>query len=161
MRRRAHAHSPSPNLSAISASSASMASCSCAPLVSISTEVPMPAASIITPMMLLALMRRSPRLMKTSQGKLPARLVSLADARACRPSLLLMVVWVLIMRSRVLVLGCRDGHLHHSLGAPHHGALDQGVQRLGPVAHGAQQHRQVHAGHQPGLTAFHQSLRNV
>ena len=65
----------------------------------------MPAASIITPMMLLALMRRSPRLMKTSQGKLPASLVSLADARACRPSLLLMVVLVLIMRIAYLVLG--------------------------------------------------------
>jgi hypothetical protein len=53
----------------------------------------MPAASIITPMMLLALTRRSPRLIQTSQGKLPASLVSLAEARACRPSLLLMVVW--------------------------------------------------------------------
>ncbi len=57
----------------------------------------MPAASIITPMMLLALMRRSPLLMKTSHGKLPASLVSLAEARACSPNLLLMVISVLTM----------------------------------------------------------------
>jgi hypothetical protein len=43
-------------------------------------------------MMLLALTRRSPLAIHTSQGKLPANLVSLADARACKPNLLLMIV---------------------------------------------------------------------
>jgi hypothetical protein len=66
-----------------------MASCSRSPSVSICHAV-MPAAGIITPMMLLALMRRSPRLIQTRR-KLAASLVSLAEARACRPSLLLMV----------------------------------------------------------------------
>jgi hypothetical protein len=58
---------PFPNLSLISASSASMASCSRSPSVSICTTLPMPAASIITPMMLLALMRRSPRLIHAGE----------------------------------------------------------------------------------------------
>src|SRR6218665_72493 len=94
-------------------------------------------------MMLLALMRRSPRRMKTSQGKLPASLVSLADARACRPSLLLMVVRVLIMSvTAVLVLRCADGHLHDPLRATHDSAGDHRIERLAAAAHGAQQHRQ-------------------
>src|SRR5689334_18795706 len=110
----------------------------------------MPAASIITPMMLLALTRRSPRLMKTSQGKLPASLVSLAEARACSPSLLLMVVFFLIMVASGLVLRRRDRHLHHALGAADDGARHQRVERLVAVAHRAQQHRQVGAGDQAG-----------
>ena len=83
---------PSPNLSWISATSAVMASASWGPSVSSTTWLPKPAASIITPMILLALMRRSPLLIQTSQRKLPASLVSLAEARACRPSLLVMVI---------------------------------------------------------------------
>src|SRR6218665_803219 len=72
-------------------------------------------------MMLLALMRRSPRRVKTSQGKRPASLVRLADARACRPSLLLMVVRVLIMSvTAVLVLRGADGHPHDPLRATPH-----------------------------------------
>ena len=42
-------------------------------------------------MMLLALTRRPLRDMWTSQAKPPASLVSLAEARACSPSLLLIV----------------------------------------------------------------------
>jgi hypothetical protein len=52
------------------------------PSVSMVTSLPMPAASIMTPMMLLALTRRSPLAIQTSHGKLPANLVNLADARA-------------------------------------------------------------------------------
>src|SRR6476660_6259613 len=110
-------YSPSPNFSLMSATNASSASCSCSPSVSIITSLPMPAASIITPMMLLALTRRSPLAIHTSQGKLAASLVSLAEARACRPSLLLMVVVVLIMGTAGLVLRRGDGHLHHPLRA--------------------------------------------
>ena len=85
-------YSPSPNLSLNSATMASMASCSCSPDVSKTTSAPSPAASIITPMMLLALMRRAPRANQTSHGNVAASLLSLAEARACRPSLLLMMM---------------------------------------------------------------------
>jgi putative hemolysin len=54
-------YSPSPNLSAIIAFNAFIASASSGPSVSISIVVPRPAASIITPMMLLAFTRRSLR----------------------------------------------------------------------------------------------------
>src|SRR5690606_22443784 len=119
------AHSPSPNLSSMSATMASIADCSSAPSVSMSTAAPWPAASIITPMMLLALTRRSPRAIQTSHLNVPASLVSLAEARACRPSLLLMVAVVLIMRgSSGLVLGRGEGHLHHALRGADQGARD-------------------------------------
>jgi hypothetical protein len=58
------------------------------PSVSIVIVLPLPAASIITPMMLLALMRRPLRSSHTSHGGGWRVCVSLADARACRPSLL-------------------------------------------------------------------------
>ena len=52
-------------------------------------SVPRPAASIITPMMLLALTRRPLRLTCGSRSRSsPASLVSLAEARACRPELI-------------------------------------------------------------------------
>src|SRR3989442_780590 len=119
--------------------------------------------SIITPMMLLALMRRSPLLIQTSQGKLPASLVSLAEARACRPSLLLMVIGVLIIGwSRTLVLRRVHAHLHHPMAASRQGTLGHGFQRLVAIAYGAQQHGQVHSGHQPpGRQLRHQALRHV
>ena len=47
----------------------------------------MPAASIITPMMLFAFTRRPLRLIQTPLSKREAAWVSLAEARACRPSL--------------------------------------------------------------------------
>src|SRR5690606_15792731 len=126
-----HGHSPSPNLSLTRATRASRACCSSVPWVSISTTAPMPAASIMTPMMLLALTRRSPRDIQTSLAKLPASLVSLADARACRPSLLLMVTVVLIMGGTAgLVLGSGHGDLNDALSRPRQGARHQGVQRL-------------------------------
>src|SRR5437868_13736322 len=70
--------------SALTAASASV------PLASMSTDEPLPAASIITPMMLLAFTRRLLRVSQISQANLLASWVSLADARACRPSLLMM-----------------------------------------------------------------------
>src|SRR5204863_7627130 len=51
-------HSPSPNLSAISFRIAATACSASPPLASMSTVVPWPAASIITPMMLFAFTRR-------------------------------------------------------------------------------------------------------
>src|SRR6185369_16776110 len=142
-------------------SKASIASCSRSPLVSTVTSLPMPAASIITPMMLLALTRRSPLLTQTSQGKLPASLVSLAEARACRPSLLLIVVVVRIIVSSRLVLRRGDRHLHHALGSADHGPRHQCLQRLVAIAHAAQQHGQVHASDQARFDAVDQLLRHV
>src|SRR3989338_7620533 len=140
-------YSPSPNLSLISANRAFMASSSRGPSHSSSTELPSPAASIITPMMLLAFTRRSLRLMNTWQGKLLASLVSLAEARACRPSLLLMVTVVLIMGGLDdLVVRAAGGDLHDPLRAPRDGAGDQGVKRLGRVVQGAPQHGHIRAG---------------
>src|SRR4051794_7671748 len=118
-----------------------MAGCSSAPSVSTSTTLSRPAASIITPMMLLALTRRSPLVIQTSQAKLPASLVSLAEALACRPSLLLMVVLFFIMIPASLVLWCGDRHLHHALCSTHHRARHQRVERLMTVGHRPQQHR--------------------
>src|SRR5437667_6723927 len=51
-------HSPSPNLSAISSRSAASACSASGPSASMVTLAPRPAASIMTPMMLLALTRR-------------------------------------------------------------------------------------------------------
>ncbi len=59
------------------------------PAVSMVIVLPRAAASIITPMMLLALTRRPLRSSQTSHEKLLASCVSLADARACSPSLLM------------------------------------------------------------------------
>ena len=82
-------HSCSPKRSLISCTSAASAASSSTPVVSTTTVEPRPAASIITPMMLLALMRRLPFSIHTSQPKVPASWVSLAEARACSPSLLM------------------------------------------------------------------------
>ena len=64
-----------------------IASASSAPSVSSVTFAPLPAASIITPMMLLALTLRPLRDSQTSLWYFAASCVSLADARACRPEL--------------------------------------------------------------------------
>ena len=69
----------------------------------------------MTPMMLLALTRRSPLASQISQGKLPANLVSLAEARACNPNLLLMVVVVLIIFLLHLILWRCCRYLHDAL----------------------------------------------
>src|SRR4029079_6423434 len=82
------AYSPSPNLSRMSCSSAARALSASLPSASIFTVLPIPAASIITPMMLFALTRRPLRESQSSHSKLPASWVSLAEARACSPSLL-------------------------------------------------------------------------
>src|SRR5262245_17415600 len=57
------------------------------PSASMRTRLPLPAASIITPMMLFAFTRRPLRDSQTSDAKAPATSVSFAAARACSPSL--------------------------------------------------------------------------
>src|SRR3954464_7382967 len=66
-----------------------MAAASSGPSVSIWIVVPFAAASIMTPIMLLALTRLPLRATQISLLNWPASCVSLADARACRPSLLM------------------------------------------------------------------------
>src|SRR5487761_2381164 len=142
---------------------ASAAVFSSSPSTSNSTRLPIPAASIITPMMLLALTRRSLRVMKTSLLKVPANLVNLADARACRPSLLLMVTWVLIISARFecLVLRFRGRHLHHALRGAGHRAHHNRFERFGCVAKYAPQHRLVDASDHPNLRTDAQALGHV
>jgi hypothetical protein len=90
--------------------------------------------------MLFAFTRRSPLLIHTSHGKLPASLVSLADARACKPNLLLMVVVVLIMDSTILVLRGGDSDLHHALVTACEGACHKRIQWLMTITNGSEEH---------------------
>src|SRR5688572_6090535 len=135
------AYSPSPNLSRISCSRAASALSASLPSASIFTVEPMPAASIITPMMLLALTRRPLREIQISHSKPPASWVSLADARACRPSLLTMAASELGIQTPVGV------HVHQALGAAGQRALDGRRQRAVAAGEHAQQHRQRDARH--------------
>src|SRR5450830_60533 len=82
------AYSPSPNLSLINANIAVKHSCSSSPFVSNRILLPLPAASIMTPIIDLPLTRRLLRLTHTSLLNLLASCVNFADARACNPNLL-------------------------------------------------------------------------
>src|SRR4249920_1411230 len=104
-----------------------MASSSSGPLVSMITVVPLAAASIITPMMLLALTRRPLRDIQTSLWYLPATCVSLAEARACSPSLLT------ISTSSCCIFQARGRHLHYALHPAGDGLADHDLERLLPV----------------------------
>src|SRR5690606_19292577 len=108
-------HSLSPNFCSISCTSADSASSSSSPLVSTTTLEPLAAASIMTPMMLLAFTLRPLRASQTSLWKLPASCVSLAEARACRPSLLT------ISTSRCCIALARWWHVEDALDAAGHG----------------------------------------
>src|SRR3990172_759111 len=84
------------------------------------TFAPLPAASIMTPMMLLALIRRAPFVIQISHLNLPASWVSLADARACRPSLLMISIsWVSMLYSVHAFVAIGQG-------AQQHGQIDPG-----------------------------------
>src|SRR5690349_20796194 len=84
-------HSLSPKRSSIRAINACIASISSAPVVSMPNVTPWLAASIMTPIMLFALTLRSLRDIHTSLRNCPARCVSFAEARACKPNLF----WIL------------------------------------------------------------------
>src|SRR5262245_15321582 len=129
-------YSPSPNLSRISCRMAASALSASLPSASIFTVLPMPAASIITPMMLFALTRRPLREIQISASKPPASCVSLAEARACRPSLLMISASALGIQAPVGV------HVHQAFGAARQGALHRAGQRAVPAGEHAQQHRQ-------------------
>src|SRR5450759_62201 len=137
-------YSLSPNLSLMSASIADMASASSAPLVSSSTVVPLLAASIITPMMLFALTRRLARAIHTSLVKRLAVCVSFAEARACRPGLLIISSSCLSM----LVSGILEWHSHNTFRAAGKHFFNQlGKRDPTAIVECAKQHRQVHSCH--------------
>src|SRR5258708_29143140 len=131
-------YSPSPNLSLKSPSSAAMAASSSGPSVSSSTVEPRPAASIITPMMLFAFTRRPLRAIQTPLWNFDAVCVSLAEARACNPSFLL----ILTGRFGMGLAGV--AHPQDSLARPRQGLLERHRERLVTRGERAEQHRQVH-----------------
>src|SRR6185295_3853335 len=159
----ADVHCPSPNLSLTNTVMASAAFASSDPSTSSSISVPWPAASIITPMMLLAFTRRPPRVRCTSLAKLLASLVSFADARACNPSLLLIVSTVLIMVSGSGCLSLRTARceLHDALHRAGHRALGHREQRLGAMGDCTPQHRHVHSCDDAHMHAVGQAHRGV
>src|SRR3990170_5072205 len=126
---------------AISRVTAARASCSSGPSVSTNSVEPLAAASIMTPMMLLALLRRPLRLTQRLDLKRPARSVSLADARACRPSLLM------ISTSCCSIVDDkrRGGDAHHAVTPAAYRLGDDGGERPVAVIEDPDQHRQVHA----------------
>src|SRR5262245_13400461 len=88
-----------------------MASVSSGPSISMAIVLPLAAANIMTPMMLLALTLLP---LRTSQMLLlnwPASCVNLADARACRPSLLM------ISASCCSIMKLEHGHPHYAFAA--------------------------------------------
>ena len=53
------------------------------------------------------------------------------------------------------------GELNHALGTTFERTTCQIFQIFMPIAHGAQQHRQIHTGDQFGTLAEHQALRHI
>src|SRR5882672_8843454 len=148
-------HSPSPNFSLINPTSAAMAWASSGPSVSIAMTEPFAAASIMTPMMLLALTLRLSRVIHTSAVNWPAICVSLADARACRPSLFMISI------SRCCISHLRYRHLHDAFDAAGDGLGHDGFQRFVAIGQCAHQHGQVHARHAFDLAGDEQPARDI
>src|SRR5690349_11381293 len=123
----------------MSAMSASIASPSSGPSVSSVMRLPLPAASIMTPMMLFAFTLRPLRARDTSHWYFAASCVSLADARACSPSLF-----------TISTSCCRieriDFDVQHAVAASADGFLDHRVEVSIAVSERPHQHRQVDAG---------------
>ena len=145
---RARACTPQPGSSlkpaANSSTRADRAWASSGPSVSIPMAEPLAAASIITPMMLLALTRRLFRLNQTSARNRDATWVTWADGRAWSPSGLMTTT------SRYCMGATRSGQwqdLDDGLTTAHQQSPDQVRQRLraAPVGQAFDQHRQVHA----------------
>src|SRR5262245_32141307 len=94
-------------------------------------------------MMLLALTRRPFRLTQTLALNWPATCVSLAEARACSPSLLM------ISTSRCSIINDEGGSWdpHHAVAPAAHGLGDDRLERLVTVSQDPDQHRQIDARH--------------
>src|SRR5512139_2592012 len=149
------AHSSSPKPLEISPASASIASTSSSPSVSSVMVLPLAAASIITPMMLLALTRRPLRDTNTLLLKPDASWVSRADGRACSPSLLT------ISTSRCC-MAHGLGNVVDAVAPAFDDALDKLRQRQRlAVVERFQQHRQVDAGDALDMGGFEQTAQRV
>src|SRR6476620_11848817 len=145
---------PSPKYSPTSFDIASIACSSSGPEISTVIFDPLPAASIITPMMLFAFTLRPLRITCTSLSNFAASCVSLADARACRPSLLM------ISSSRRCME--RSGFdMQHAFATTGHGLLDERVHALRAVSECSHQHRQADAGDHFDAPRFGEFRREV
>src|SRR5258706_10871527 len=110
------------------------------------TRLPWPAASIITPMMLFAFTRRPLRDSHTSAAKAPATSVSLAAARACKPSLF-------TISASVCAIADVGGEMDDAFAPAAHRLFDDRGEGLVAVGQRADQHRQARARealHAPG-----------
>src|SRR5512139_3155615 len=154
-------YSPSSNLSAMSFCSAAIAASASSPCASMSSEAPLPAASIITPMMLLAFTRRPLRASQISQAKPLASCVSLAEARACSPSLLTIWTSAVAIPASVILSARIRAHVYHALGAARKGLFDHRGELLVAVGERADQHRQVDPGDALDPAGLEQAQRDV
>src|SRR6185503_3632446 len=116
-----------------------------APSASMVIMAPLPAASIITPMMLFAFTRRPLRVSQTSLLKPLATCVSLADARACSPSLLTISTSALAITTSVVLATRVRRHVQHAFRAAREGLFHGDREPLVAVGEGANQHRQIYA----------------
>src|SRR5215471_11986890 len=117
-----------------------MASTSSGPSVSSVILAPLPAASIITPMMLLALIFRPLRPIETSLWYLAASCVSLAAARACSPSLL-------ITSTSRCNIDRGSFEMQHAVAAAADRLLDHRFHAFAAVSESPHKHRQAYPGH--------------
>src|SRR5690242_3683523 len=131
-------YSSSPKRSPISLTIAASAFSASSPSVSMRTRLPLPAASIITPMMLFAFTRRPLRDSHTSAAKAPATSVSLAAARACRPSLL-------TISASVCAIADIGGEMDDAFLSAAHRLFDDRGERLVTVGQRPDQHREARA----------------
>src|SRR6267142_2774025 len=140
-------YSSSPKRSPISLTSAVSAASASSPSASMTTRLPLPAASIITPMMLFALTRRPLRDSHTSAAKAPATSVSLAAARACKPSLF-------TISASVCAIADVGSEMDDPFASAAHRFFDERGQGLVAIGERADQHRQARPGEPldpPGL----------
>src|SRR6201984_908086 len=104
-------------------------------------RLPLPAASIITPMMLFAFTLRPFRESETSHWYFAASCVSLADARACIPSLL-------TISTSCCPIQRSDLDVQSSVAASADRLLGHGIQIAVAISERAHEHGQVDAGDQ-------------
>src|SRR5690606_2281883 len=144
----------SPNPLAIRSFIASIASASSGPSASMTSVLPLAAASIITPMMLLALIRREPFDSQTSDLNFEAVAVSLADGLACSPSRFTTTASALSIGPGILLGAGAGAPAAFGRGSGHAdrvpGAVDQQLAEIAhrhlPVGDRLDQHRQVDTG---------------
>src|SRR5258708_28815881 len=148
-------HSPSPKRSAMSLVSAASAASASGPCASSFTVEPLPAASIITPMMLFALTRRPLRESQISLWNPLAMCVSFAAARACSPRRLTIGASTLSIQAPVRV------HMHHTFGAGGQRPLHRGAERAVTAGEHPPEHRARHARGPLHLVVIEQARDDV